>query len=106
MTILTLPLRVAVGAARLGLGVAERVLELLLPGSDNGSAPVAAPAASPEATPRPASVAPVAPVRPRRRSEPVAPPEPEHVSEEPVLVAETADAGAEDGPGPAISIGE
>jgi Mce-associated membrane protein len=95
MTILTLPLRVAVGAARLGLGVAERVLELLLPGSDNGSAPVAAPAASPEATPRPASVAPVAPVRPRRRSEPVAPPEPEHVSEEPVLVAETADAGAE-----------
>lgn len=106
MTILTLPLRVAVGAARIGLGVAERVIEALLPGSPNGSAPAPSP---PVAEPRPEPVErPAEPLRPRRRSTPTPaePPEPEHVSEEPVLVAETADQGAEDGPGAAISVAE
>jgi hypothetical protein len=101
--ILTLPLRVAVGAARIGLAVAERVIDVLLPGSsENGSAPTASAAPAPFVAPEPRPEPEPEPLRPRRRSEP----EPEHVSEEPVLVAESADAGAEDGPGAALSIDE
>lgn len=107
MTIITLPLRVAVGAARLGLGVAERLIEALLPGTESSPAP-AEPAEPTPSAPR------HEPLRARRRAparplvaDPVEPePEPEHVSEEPVLVAEVADAGAENGPGPAISVDE
>ena len=106
MTLLTLPLRVAVGAARLGLGVAERLLEALLPGAESSPSP------APAAEPAPSAERPE-PLRAHRRTpqpprpaEPPEPPEPGHVSEEPVLVAEVADAGAEDGPGPAISVAE
>ena len=40
------------------------------------------------------------------REAPAAAPAPDHVSEEPVLVEEVADPGAEDGAGPEISVGE
>ena len=109
MILLTLPLRVAVGAARLGLGVAERLLEALLPGAE--SSPSAAPGAEPappaeRTEPLRARRRTPQPMRPAEPAAPAEPPEPEHVSEEPVLVAEVADAGAEDGPGPAISVAE
>ena len=111
MTILTLPLRVAVGAARIGLGVAERLIEALLPssGAEAPAPPAPAPVqAEPVAEPR-ERVEPTEPVRPRRRSEsrpPAAPPRPEHVSEEPVVVAEVADPGAEEAPGAVLSVEE
>lgn len=57
-----------------------------------------------EPAPRPRAEAPEAPV-----DEPPAQPsspEPDHLSEEPVLVAEVADAGAEDGPGAEIHVDE
>jgi hypothetical protein len=62
-----------------------------------------------EAPPQEEPVRPVTPVpEPRREPESRAdvPDEPEHVSEEPVVVAEVADPGAEEGPGPEISVAE
>ena len=114
MTILTLPLRVAFGAARIGFGVAERIVAAVLPSPPE---PEAAPAERPSPTAAPARPVsrPRTPtgtqprVQPQRRSDPAPvaePPEPEHVSAEPVLVAEVADPGAEDGPGAAISVDE
>jgi hypothetical protein len=65
------------------------------------------------AVPQPPPVRPREPVRwddpqppraPRSRAD--VPSEPVHVSEEPVVVAEVADAGAEEGPGPQIRVDE
>ena len=58
-----------------------------------------APAAEPPADPAPAVERPVAPPAP------VAP-EPAHVSEEPEIVAETAESGAEDGAGAEVAVDE
>ena len=108
MGVITLPLRIAFGAARLGFGIAERLVEVVLPAPK--AEPAEPAAARPVAEPRPRPVERPEPIQPQRRSapEPVAEPEaePEHVSEEPVLVAEVADPGAEDGPGAAISVAE
>ena len=116
MTILTLPLRGAFGAARIGFGVAERLLEAVLPSPPEPEAAPAEPARPAAAPSQPVSrretpAAAQPRIQPQRRSDP-APveeppePEPEHVSEEPVLVAEVADPGAEDGPGAAITVDE
>ena len=108
----------------------RRVADLVTPSSDpapgpsptrapsRASEPVDAPAASsppaaaqrrpatarPAAPPRPAPP-PRAPQPPPRASQPP-PPVPPHVSEEPELVAEVAEPGAEDGAGAEIAVAE
>jgi hypothetical protein len=107
--IATFPLRAGIRAAARLVDAAEtavsltvHVVEALLPSSKE---PAAGPAPAQE-RPQPASRAPM----PRR--EPVVdyaapePAEPEHVSEEPVVVAEVADQGAEDGAGADVRIAE
>jgi hypothetical protein len=101
--IATLPFRVGVRTAGRVVGAVEGVVELvghvveaLLP-----------------SRPRPAATAPTRREWPRparapfpAQQPPAPPPEPVHVSEEPVLVAEVADEGAEDGAGAQIRIAE
>ena len=113
------------GALRLGLAVSEAVLGLGLDLVRTAKAVVGEAAPEAEAPPaRPAREdTPPARVRPRRaaqREEPPATPparrrpgrsptaavEPAHVDEEPVLAAEFAEEGAEDGAGPQIDIDE
>jgi hypothetical protein len=109
--IVTLPIRLGLRATRIVLrpvsGVAGRVLGLVGRDGDGEAAP-----APSERVERPPST-----WRPQPRTAPAppaaatAPAEPEveapaHVSEEPVLVAESADEGAEDGVGAAISVAE
>jgi hypothetical protein len=101
--IATLPLRLALRGA-------ETLIRLVAGGGDEAGVPQAT---------APATPSPAAPARPRSRPEPartrraaaprapeVPAEEPEHVSEEPVLVEEFADAGAEDGAGPEITVAE
>jgi hypothetical protein len=90
-----------VGAAETAVSLTVQVVEALLP-----SSPRPAPAPAREDRPAQPRRAPM----PRREpavdyDEPL-PPEPEHVSEEPVVVAEVADAGAEDGAGADVTIAE
>jgi hypothetical protein len=105
-----LPLRISFGAARLVLGPAAGLARRAL-GLD-GDEPAAEERSEPERPPstwRPTAPPPSA----RREPAPVAEPEPEAELEEPVhveseaeLVAESADAGAEDAPGAQISVAE
>jgi hypothetical protein len=99
--LITLPLRLAVGALRLGFsllrGLVEDEREEHAPTPGRVSAP---PRRTPP-SPRPAGEPRGGPAPERPEPEP-----PPHVSEEPVLVAQTADPGAEDGPGPQLSVDE
>lgn len=107
----TLPLRLATKTAvlliREGVSLAERLVEHPSPAAE----PVGPrePAARP-AAPRPAPPPPAPPPAPPAQEAPdpadlPGAPEP-HISDEPVLVAEVADPGAEDGAGPEITIRE
>jgi hypothetical protein len=99
--LITLPLRLAVGALRLGFSLLRGLVE------DEREEPAPTPgrvSAPPRRTPP--SPRPAAEPRGRPAPERPEPEPPPHVSEEPVLVAETADPGAEDGPGPQLSVGE
>jgi hypothetical protein len=100
--LVTLPLRIGLRVAGIFLRPVASALGL----TAHDEVRVEAVAPEPRATwvpprPRPRS-------RPRRepRSRADVPEEPEHVSEEPVVVAEVADPGAEDSPGPQISVAE
>jgi hypothetical protein len=86
---------------KLTLDIAGRAVSAVGLGGDGGAEPQYAP------PPAPARPAPAA--RPRRRSNGGAPsvaPEPPHVSEEPELVAEVADRGAEEGAGAEVHVDE
>jgi hypothetical protein len=83
---------------KLTLDIAGRAVSAVGLGGDGDAEPQYAPSAAPVARPRP---------RPRTNggASPIAP-EPVHVSEEPELVAEVADRGAEEGAGPEIHVDE
>ncbi|HVF79359.1 MAG TPA: hypothetical protein VNA28_13770 [Solirubrobacteraceae bacterium] len=117
-----LSLEAARQAGSLAISVARLLAEPILgrkPGDSSGSArnweppssrPVAEPPAPPS-TPRrsPGTTPAAAPARPPRtaaRPRPVPVPEPEHVDRDAVVVAQFADAGAEDGPGAEIRVDE
>jgi hypothetical protein len=88
---------------KLTLEIAGRAASAVGLGGDGGVEPQYAP---PPARPAPP---PARAARPRRRSNGGAPPvapEPVHVSEEPVLVAEVADQGAEEGAGAEVHVDE
>jgi hypothetical protein len=105
MRLLRLPFAIVRIPVELGLEIARRaggaaVSAVRGPAGDAGGTAVRVPA-------EPRFYRPQPPVRPRpaRRAPanggvPPAPPEPTHVSEEPVLVAEVAEEGAEEGAGP------
>jgi hypothetical protein len=99
--LIRLPLELGSAVAKLaldaGLAVARAAGGLFAGDSDEVRYEVVVPAARP--TPAPPAPAPPAPVPPP-------PPEEGHVSEEPVAVAEFADAGAEDGAGAELEIEE
>ena len=123
-----LPLRVSFGSARLATriatGVAGRALSLAgrtigvvvperpqpVPAAPSYERPAPAPRARPAMPPRqhaPASsheAPPVTKVSSIDTPTPAASPEPTHVSEEPELVREEAEPGAEDGAGAAITV--
>jgi hypothetical protein len=118
VTVATLPLRLALQAvttaARVGASAVELVTRLVSPTRDDRrSAPVdgAAPAPPvPARPPRPrkpeAAAAPAPQPRPIPGAAATPSPEPSLVSEEPALVAQSADPGAEDGAGPEIDVAE
>ena len=103
------PLRLGAEAARLGIrigiGVARiplRVLQELIGGGEEP--PPAPPRREPAAErPAPARRTPVPPPEPEIELEPE---EPSHIDDEPELVAEFAEPGAEDGAGPEIRVDE
>jgi hypothetical protein len=87
---------------KLTLDIAGRAVSAVGLGGDGGAEPQYAPPPPPPARPVPAA-------RPRRPSNGGAPPvapEPVHVSEEPELVAEVADRGAEEGAGAEVHVDE
>ena len=96
--LITLPLRLAVGALRLGFSLLRGLVEDEREQPAPRPEPVSTPARRNRPSPRPASEPPSRPAPP--------PPEPTHVSEEPTLVVASADAGAADGPGPQLTVGE
>jgi len=81
---------------KLTLEIAGRAVSAVGLGGDGDAEPRYAPPPAPVARPRP---------RTNGGAPPVAP-EPVHVSEEPELVAEVADRGAEEGAGPEIHVDE
>jgi hypothetical protein len=81
---------------KLTLEIAGRAVSAVGLGGDGDAEPQYAPPPAPVARPRP---------RTNGGAPPVAP-EPVHVSEEPELVAEVADRGAEEGAGPEIHVDE
>jgi hypothetical protein len=83
---------------KLTLDIAGRAVSAVGLGGDGGVERQYAPPPPPVARPRPRS-------RTNGGAPPVAP-EPVHVSEEPELVAEVADRGAEEGAGPEIHVDE
>jgi hypothetical protein len=105
LSLIALPMRVALGAARAGLSVAEHAVDRLLGRGGDG-----------EEHEQSARAAPASPSRRRfqrgrPQAAPAAPfpsraPVPAHVSEEPDLVAGVADPGAEDGAGADVTVGE
>src|SRR5437588_4127883 len=117
--LITLPLRLTGAAARLwwraadqalslASGVAGQVIERVSPPAESPTASPAREAGSSTATP---SVPPVRPVPARLAAVPEPRPgtpveEPTHVSEEPELVEELAEPGAEDGAGAELHIRE
>jgi hypothetical protein len=104
--LLTLPLRLGLRVAGLVLRPVAGAIEHAL-GLDASDDQPQQPA-RPEPAPRPVRPARVPPRRPRREPQSRAdvPEEPPHVSEEPVVVAEVADPGAEDGAGAQVSVAE
>jgi hypothetical protein len=112
------PVRLTLRAWELGLSSAATAarlgLELLDPERSGSTAapyppPPAAPVRGNGTAPDPVDVAPPAPAdSPPADSPPAVPDEliPDHVDEEVVLVAEVAEEGAEDGPGPELHIDE
>ncbi len=123
---MTLPVRVGVRVTRFALNTtlttSARAMSLAggalqsLAGRSDVARPEPPSAPLPErprpAAAAPAPVAPVAPVADMRPTptaqepEPVDEPEPAHVSEEPELVAEVSEPGAEDGAGAAVRVDE
>ena len=99
--VITLPLRLGLRVAEIVLHPLLKVAERVL-GADDQPPPARAPAPEPEPEPYVESPPP-APAPP-----PAAEPEPEpiHIEVEEELVAEVADPGAEEGPGPQISVEE
>lgn len=98
-----LPLRIGVRVTLIALRPVAGVLRHVL-GADGDRYAVAVPEREPARPgPEPAPAPP-----PPDVEEPyvAAEPEPEHVSEEPVLVAESADSGAEEGVGAQLSVAE
>ena len=109
-SLVTLPLRAALGAARLGFSLAGAVVDALRRGQ-GGEHETAGPAdaggaRSSVSAPARSATAPPAPPPPPGPVVADEPPEPAHVSEEPVLVAEVADQGAEEGVGASIRVDE
>jgi hypothetical protein len=101
MSLLPAPLSLARWPLRLTLLIAERSL--------SAAAEVARMALDILEEPVPETrVAPPRPARPQRADgrPPAAPPEPDHVDEEVVLVAEVAEAGAEEGAGAEVHVDE
>jgi hypothetical protein len=89
---------------KLTLAIVGRAASLAGLGRDPGEAPEAWPEPGPVATSQPAP-----PPRRRPNGGPPPPPqprEPDHVSEEPELVAEVAEAGAEEGAGAEVRVEE
>ena len=133
--LITLPIRIGAGVTRLGLRVAgeaftlgwkatERLVEGVVPRP--GGPPVSPDVAEASDSvrvdvrvapplsrveeeplePAPAPSAPAEPLPPPPEADTVGPPAPAHVSEEPQLVEEFADPGAEDGAGAAVHVEE
>jgi hypothetical protein len=105
--LLTLPLRLGLRVAGIILRPLADVVEHAL-GADGHEQPAPDPRPERPSAPAPARPEPVAPRPPRRRATSRAdvPAEPVHVSEEPVVVAEVADPGAEDGAGAQVTVAE
>jgi hypothetical protein len=110
MRLLRLPLDLARLPLELGLGIARRAASVVGLGGDEPAAPGVRVPPQPrffrdEPPPAPATAgnggAPAA-----APTAPPEPPEPAHVSEEPELVAEVAEQGAEDGAGAEVRIDE
>jgi hypothetical protein len=108
----TLPLRFAIQAvstaARVGLSVAGRAARLVAPTHPEPD-PFAGDAAEsdrPVSAPPPVSHTESVETTPEPEPAESAPPAPDHVSEEPVLVAKSADPGAADGAGAEIEVAE
>jgi hypothetical protein len=123
--LITLPLRVSYQSARLmthlagaaagrALSLAGRTIGALAPGRSDAQRPREAPSQPPAERyhapppPRPEPPAPVRPAPTIRQPPPEAPPvrEPVHVSEQPELVREFAEPGAEEGAGASITVVE
>jgi hypothetical protein len=118
--LITLPLRVSFRSARLltqvagttasgALALAGRTVGALAPSRPSPPMTAPAPAPPPRKAPSVRAAPPVPPPRPERAPEesPMAPPQTSiHVSEEPELVREVAEPGAENGAGAAIHVAE
>jgi hypothetical protein len=133
--LITLPVRIGAGSTRLALRVAEEALTLGWKATQRLVEAVAprpgGPSASPETVepfdsvrvdvavapppsrveeelhePAPAPATPAEPLPAAPEAETVPPPAPAHVSEEPQLVEEFAEPGAEDGVGAAVHVEE
>jgi hypothetical protein len=104
--LVTLPLRLGLRVAGIVLRPVASALGLAGHDADTRVEAVREEPRRPDAPPRrrPVRVPPPARRRPESRAD--VPEEPEHVSEEPVVVAEVADQGAEESPGPQISVDE
>ena len=112
----TLPLRLAVRGATLLVRVAGQVVpghgtppvhprEAVIQEDEVRERPVAPPPSATAPAPR-ADAHPETPPAPPPAPASAPPTGDDHVSEEPVFVAEVADPGAEDGAGPEITVGE
>jgi hypothetical protein len=105
-SLVTLPLRLGLRVAGIVLHPVVKVAEQVFGGSQNGAPPERE--APPQAVPAPRRTPAPPPAPPRAEPESRAdePPEPVHVSEEPVVVAEVADQGAEEGAGAQVTVAE
>jgi hypothetical protein len=110
LDLITGPARLAAGAAGGAIGVAIDVLQGIRGLLEGEAAEETRPSAPPEDTRngRPTTPAPQEPARQPPSPPPVAEPplEEDHVDEGSVLVAEVAEAGAEDGAGPELEVEE
>jgi hypothetical protein len=122
MRLLTLPLTLARLPFRIAGAALSAAAGLLRDGDERSPSVVVSPQPRfvrepPRARPRPvvenggtpppvAAPAPSAAAQPPAAAERPAPPEPAHVGEEPVLVAETAERGAEEGAGAEVRVDE
>jgi hypothetical protein len=127
VSLITLPLQIAIRATTTALRLAESAVEQVVrhvvpgdpepaeeqPRAGQHAQPAAPPPKAQPAAPQPKAQTAAQP-KPRSGAQPSQPrvaapspvPEPAVVSEEPVLVAESADPGAEDGAGPEIEVAE